>query len=368
MEDASSTLCNVCHTDSGRISKALGVCRACILDRWDEARPIVEEAHRSILREYGLPFPPPSQGLGCGQCVNLCRLGAGQVGPCGVRGNVAGSVASRVEGAVLEAYYDPLPTNCVADFVCPAGTGSGFPRYARRPGPEFGYKNLAVFYGACNFSCLYCQNWRFRELGRRLHPVVRAEELASWVDDRTTCVCFFGGDPTPQIQHALDASRIARRGRDLLRICFETNGSMNPAFVREMADIVYESGGCIKFDLKAWDDRMNRALSGASNRFTLRNFRWLSRYAGERGDRGVPFLVASTLLVPGYVEEDEVRSIAHFIASLDPGIPYSLLAFAPCFKMTEMPLIDRDTVERCVAAAREAGLERIHVGNAHLIA
>jgi len=33
----------------------------------------------------------------------------------------------------LRWYFDPLPTNCVADWVCPGGTGAGCPKWARRP-------------------------------------------------------------------------------------------------------------------------------------------------------------------------------------------------------------------------------------------
>jgi len=61
----------------------------------------------------------------------------------------------------LSWYHDPLPTNCVADWVCSGGTGAGYPKYAHCPGPELGYSNLAVFFHACTFNCLYCQNWHF---------------------------------------------------------------------------------------------------------------------------------------------------------------------------------------------------------------
>jgi pyruvate formate lyase activating enzyme len=300
--------------------------------------------------------------------VNVCRLSEGDVGFCGVRVMKEGRVRSAVSGAVVSWYYDPLPTNCVADFVCPGGTGCGYPRFSRCPGPEYGYKNLAVFYGACNFSCLFCQNWRFRSMTRDLEPVMTPAELAARVDDRTTCICYFGGDPTPQIEHALRTSEIAREGRQLLRICFETNGSVSRRYLKEMANLSYESGGCIKFDLKACDERIGYALCFASNRLTLKNFEWLARYSQERGDRGVPFLVASTLLVPGYIGQEEVRRTAAFMADLDPDIPYSLLAFSPEFMMRDMPLITRREAERCLRAATEAGLKRVRLGNVHLLA
>ena len=49
-----------------------------------------------------------------------------------------------------------------------------------------------------------------------------------------------------------------------------------------------------------------------------------------------PLLIASTLLVPGYVNENEVGGIARFIASINPDIPYSLLAYCPHFYMSDL--------------------------------
>ncbi len=203
---------------------------------------------------------------------------------------------------------------------------------------------------------------------KELQPVMTAEELARQVDDRTTCICYFGGDPTPQIDHALRSAEIALSERDLLRVCFETNGSVARRYLRRMADVSYESGGCIKFDLKAWNESTNRALCFASNKLTLKNFEWLVNYRDEKGERGVPFLVASTLLVPGYVEEEEVRGVSSFLAALDPGIPYSLLAFSPEFVMKDMPLVSREKAYRCLEVARDAGLHEVRLGNVHLLA
>ena len=91
---------------------------------------------------------------------------------------------------------------------------------------EFGYENLAVFFEACSLNCLFCQNWQFRY--ETLKPKTRAaEELAAAVDARTRCVCYFGGDPSPQLPFSLKASRLAleKNERRILRICWETNGS-----------------------------------------------------------------------------------------------------------------------------------------------
>ncbi len=367
MEPENSKRCGLCGAEGAEVSAKLGVCGPCVSARFQDALPYIKRAHRDARAAFGLPPEPPKEGYPCGMCVQTCRLGRGQVGFCGVRVGRNAAVESVVPGAVVSWYYDQLPTNCVADFVCPGGTGCGYPRFARRPGPEYGYKNLAVFYGACNFSCLFCQNWRFRSMTQKAQPVMTPGELAEKVDSRTACICYFGGDPTPQIEHAIATSEIALRRGEPLRVCFETNGSVSRRYLKEMARLSYETGGCIKFDLKAWDERIGYALSLASNKLTLKNFEWLVRYHETRGDRGVPFIVASTLLIPGYVEDEEVRHISGFIANLDPSIPYSLLAFSPQFMMRDMPLLSRLKARRCMEVAGEEGLKTVRVGNLQLL-
>jgi pyruvate formate lyase activating enzyme len=223
-----------------------------------------------------------------------------------------------------------------------------------------------VFYEACSFDCLFCQNWHFRERSLK-EGRVSAGELAAQVNDRTTCICYFGGDPAPQIAHSLAASRKAVESREgkALRICWETNGSMHPGFLEQMIDISLETGGCIKFDLKAWNEELHKALCGVSNGRTIENFRSLAEKGGERPEP--PLAVASTLLVPGYIDEEEVSGIAGFIASLDRRIPYSLLAFSPQYQMYDLPTTSNSQAEACYNAAKDAGLERVKLGNVFLL-
>jgi len=268
--------------------------------------------------------------------------------------------------ARVDWYHDPLPTNCVADWVCPAGTAAGYPRYSYRPGPEYGYTNLAVFYRACSFDCLFCQNWQFKVDTQR-RGWRHASELAGAVDERTACICFFGGDPAVQLPHSLRVARraLSQEAGRVLRICWETNGSMHPALARAIGRVALESGGCVKVDLKAWSEPLHRALCGVTNRRTLSNFRLLAEMVERRPDP--PPLVASTLLVPGYVDVGEVSQLARFIAGLNPEIPYSLLGFHPQFVMNDLPTTSRNHAERCLAAAKEAGLARVRLGNVHLL-
>jgi pyruvate formate lyase activating enzyme len=288
-------------------------------------------------------------------------------GYCGLRVNEDGSLqgASKDKGSV-SWYHDGLPTNCVADWVCAGGMGTGYPKFSHVKGPEFGFKNLAVFYHGCSFDCLFCQNWTHREK-ISLRKTIDPEQLVRAVDDSTSCICFFGGDPTPQLPHALAVSKKAlERKRDkILRICWETNGSMNPALLDEMISLSLASGGCIKFDIKAWNEKVHKALCGVSNRQTKQNFERAVQWVGKRGEP--PLLIASTLLIPGYIDEEEVRQTSRWIASLDPTIPYALLAFYPQFFFNDLPVTSKEFALRCKEIAETEGLQRVRTGNLQLL-
>jgi pyruvate formate lyase activating enzyme len=166
--------------------------------------------------------------------------------------------------------------------------------------------------------------------------------------------------------HAIRTSEIALKKRkgDILRICFETNGSMSKAMLKKAARLSIESGGCIKFDLKAFSDDSNIAFTGTTNRQTFKNFERLAEYGKQRKEP--PFLIASTLLVPGYVDARDVEEIARFIGDLNPKIPYSLLAFHPQYFMTDMPTTSRKQAEECLSAAKKHQ-DHLRMGNIHLL-
>ncbi len=131
------------------------------------------------------------------------------------------------------------------------------------------------------------------------------------------------------------------------------------------AQLSNNSGGNIKFDLKTWDGNLNLALCGVSNAPTLEMFKLLGeRFFEQRSE--LPILTASTLLVPGYVDSEEIRNIARFIAEVNAKIPYSLLAFSPQYVMADLPPTSRRQANRCYEAAKKH-LENVRVGNISLI-
>jgi pyruvate formate lyase activating enzyme len=347
--------CHLCGRRSPLIAEALGICLDCIRAQPQEAQNHALAVHAESRTSFGLPTEPPddAHGVRCPLCVQECRIGEGERGFCGLRTVRDGRLvhlAGTPGRGVLHWYRDPLPTNCVADWVCPGSK-------------KRGYHNLAVFYASCTFDCLFCQNWHYRQVSPLAARGMSAETLAEVADSRTFCICYFGGDPASQMPHALASARLlARLG---VATCWETSGASHPRLLDRAVQLALESGGCVKFDLKAYDETLHRVLTGASNRHTLENFARAARRASERPDP--PLVVASTLLLPGYIDAAEVGRIARFIAGLNPDIPYALLGFAPNFYMCDLPTTSLAHAEAAEAAARAAGLRNVRTGNRHLL-
>jgi pyruvate formate lyase activating enzyme len=163
--------------------------------------------------------------------------------------------------------------------------------------------------------------------------------------------------------HALTSARyLAERG---VAVCWETAGTQHPKLMDRAVDLSLATGGTLKFDLKAFDEGLHVALTGAGNRRTLENF---ARAAARFTERpGLPLVIASTLLVPGYVTPGEVGRIARFIADINPHIPYALLGFAPNFYVPDLPCTSVGHAEAALSAARDAGLTNVRIGNRHLL-
>lgn len=370
--------CRICGR-SKAVSSVIGYCRDCLIKHWERVKSSVLEAHREVRRLLqltpGTPVHP--DGLKCRFCGRGCVIPEDSRGYCsfivnrrGAPGNILGSF----ELALGDWYYDPHPTNCVAFPVCPAITGEGYPRYALSPLGEHGYYNIAVFYGSCNLNCLYCQNHVFKKYAAAKYPFMSVEDLAGAVNSKTTCACFFGGDPAPNAVHALMAARrmISRAreiGLQVFRVCWETNGLWERSLLREALKISLESGGIVKFDVKAYTPQVYTALTGVDEKhvkivygnleYALREF--------SRLRSSPPPIVVSVLLVPGYVKVEEVEGIAGFIAGLNPETPLVLLAFHPDFYMSDLPATSRKHMDQAVKAARGRGLRNVYIGNEWLL-
>lgn len=346
--------CKICQKETEFLASALRICLNCIREKPKEALYLIQKAHTFSRKKFNLPpFPPKTKkGVKCNLCANECEMGEREKSFCGLRENKNGKLESKVSEnfGLLYAYFDPIPTNCCASWFCPASKEA------------LGQNNLAVFFYGCSFDCLFCQNWSHKLIDKA--PKISIDELLKLaLSPSVYCVCFFGGSPEPQLPFVINFSEKILEKRKI-RICFEWNGSSNEKLVKKVAEIALKSGGIIKFDLKAFDENLNYALCGVSNKRTYKNFEIIAKEFLPKAKHQM--LTATTLLVPGYIDKNEVEKISKFIASLNPEIPYSLLVFFPAFEMSDLPITPKKLAFECFGVAKKY-LKNVNLGNIHLL-
>ncbi len=108
-------------------------------------------------------------------------------------------------------------------------------------------------------------------------------------------------------------------------------------------------------DIKAYDDKVHKRLTGASNK-------WILRLPREMVDRDFVLEVLS-LYIPGWVETDQIDKVAELLTQVDSTIPFTILAFFPEHKLTNVPSPNFQQMIEAYHAARDAGLKNIKLGN-----
>lgn len=364
--------CSVCQ-QATPVAKVLPICVDCLRKESNEAEPLIQQAHNRRQTLFGLPacLPKDPRGIECTICANRCSIPLDELGYCGLRKNREQRLVSQISATrgLMHYYLDPHITNCCAAYFCPAGTGVGYPKRAYRQGPEYGYANLAVFFYGCGFDCLFCQNASHKQLAQGKN--ISIDQFLNIIkgNPRISCVCYFGGSPEPQLPFANRLMEVCRNQFNdrILRQCFEMNGNGTPTLMKKMGMLAAASGGIIKFDLKAYSEPVNRALCGVSNQMTLKNFSMLAETLPFEEQEYTP-LMATTLLVPYYIDENEVTQIAKFIKELNqPSIEYSLLIFHPNHLMADFPVTPLKQAQRCYDAAKKILGKRVHIGNLGLL-
>jgi pyruvate formate lyase activating enzyme len=374
-------ICKFCGKKNPLVAEILQICRDCILQyNWDEIFPHIFDVHKKVRMLVDLPDKAPKREkqlikLNCNYCVNECKLGPEDISYCGLRNmkmSLSGELPlpTKTQGYIY-GYIDRNPTNCCNAWFCPSGTSSGFPNYSNINGPEYGTYSYAAFLYGCTFNCLFCQNESHKYISKK--NLTSVDILASQIAEnkKITCICYFGGTPEAQLPFTINlANKIIERieKTDInrkFRVCWEWNGSGNTDLIEECMEIAAKTGGNIKFDLKAYHEKLNFALCGVSNKKTLENFKYLAeKFFGTR--KGVPEMSACTLMVPGYINHDEVELIAQYISSINKKIPYSLLVFHGAYQMKDLPLTSKEEAIKCYKVATQY-LDNVNIGNKFLL-
>jgi pyruvate formate lyase activating enzyme len=109
----------------------------------------------------------------------------------------------------------------------------------------------------------------------------------------------------------------------------------------------------ITYDIKAFNDEVHLALTGASSGPVLRNAEAVGRHAKDQ-------LWEYRILVIPNINEQEIAPLSRFIAGIDPRLPVCFLAFRPNFALEHRAGATVELMDRCVEIARSHGLSHAY--------
>ncbi len=272
----------------------------------------------------------------CFLCAHHCRIVPGERGLCGVRENRDGVLFTLVYGCPVSTAVDPIEKK---------------PLYHFLPGS----KSLSLATVGCNFTCAFCQNADIsqmpRDHGRIVgSPLTPEQVVQEALDLGCASISYTYTEPTIYYEYARDCARPATAAG--LKNVFVTNGYMTAETLRDIGSDLHAAN----VDLKSFSDEFYRTLVGARLKPVLDSIKRLL-------DMGV-WVEVTTLLIPGRNDgEGELRSLASFLASLSPDIPWHVSRFYPAYHLIDVPPTPAASVDRALRIGREAGLRYVYAGN-----
>ena len=198
-------------------------------------------------------------------------------------------------------------------------------------------KQAYLHFWGCNIGCRGCLCKR--GLASPPTEFLEFEEVIDTIDQLgARWVLFEGQEASIDPQMPFLAEALHRR-------LGTTNVLLTNAF--QMPDLKHIDK--ISVGLKAFDEELHMDYTGKSNKTVLENFERIYR-------SGVP-MMAETVLIPGYIDKEEIEKIARFIAGIDKNIRYQIDAY---FKAGDNPW-RRPSAGEVEAAAAVANRYLSHV-------
>ena len=271
----------------------------------------------------------------CLACGHRCPVGAGFAGVCKVRFNRGGKLYAP-RGYVNTLQCDPIEKK---------------PFYHIRPGGQ------ALSFGmlGCDLHCPYCQNWvtsqALRDVRSSLHftPMWPRQIVQAALTHRADAVVSTYNEPLITAEWAVEIFREARKAG--LLTGFVSNGNATPdvlRYLRPWLDI-------FKIDLKAFSERRYRELGGR-----LAPILDSIQLIHEMGY----WLEVVTLVVPGFNDSnEELASMAKFLAGISAEIPWHVIAFHRDYRMTSPENTTAAALMRAAEIGQSAGLRFVYAGN-----
>lgn len=277
------------------------------------------------------------QKVFCLACAHYCTIKPGQFGICGVRKNIDGELFTNVYENPVAVHTDPIEKKPLFHFL---------------PGS----KALSLGTAGCNFHCDFCQNYDISQMrGDRVKGeylnVTEAVDIAE--NQGCESIAYTYNEPAVFIEYVLDvATEAKKRG---LKNVYISNGFES----KEALEMLEDKIDAMNIDLKSFSDKFYRRLCKGKLEPVLDTIR-------KAHEKGI-WVEVTTLIIPGENDSDEeIRAIAHFVASVSKDIPWHISRFFPTYKMNHLLPTPVKILDKARKTGIEEGLHYVYTGNTPL--
>lgn len=276
----------------------------------------------------------------CYLCPVNCKLKEGAVGSCGVRANIGGKLYTFTYGSLISAAIDPVEKKPLFHFLP-------------------GHKTLTIATPGCNLHCKGCQNWEISQVPKEevfknrfydetLVPPKLIVEKA--IEHGCKSISYSYSDPTIFAEYMIDVAKEAKKAG--LRNIMVTAGYINPEPLEEVDKYM----DAYSIDIKFFDDKTYREYSKGRLKPVLETIKYVFQKK--------KWVELTTLMVPKYLTEEQIRKIAEWIAEeLAPWVPWHLSRFFPHYKAIDLQPTPIEDLIKAYRIGKETGLEYVFIGN-----
>lgn len=277
-------------------------------------------------------------GVRCDACPRGCQLGDHALGACRARACEDGVIRPVGYGRVTSVAIDPIE---------------------KKPIARWHPKTTVLSVGGygCNLRCPWCQNHQISQVGEfdvgwRLLPASQLAQMAIDAhkrDDRMIGVAYTYNEPLVCWEYVRDTGVLVHEAA--LANVLVTAGCVSEKVVRAVAPLI----DAANVDLKSFSESTYRSLGG--------DLKAVKRTIGMLAQTPTCHVEVTTLVVPGVNDtQEEVVSIARWLASLDEDIVLHVTRFFPAWRMRNRAPTPVSRVYALADAARQH-LPNVLVGN-----
>lgn len=275
----------------------------------------------------------------CTLCPHRCIIKEGDVGVCGVRGNIRGELIALNYGRLIAIHNDPIEKKPLFHFL-PSS------------------RSLSIATMGCNLFCQNCQNYSISQL--------RAESVDDRIygdyyspdqiidialKNRSESISYTYTEPTIFADYAIDIMRLIKERRLNIKNIFVTNGYMSDELIDSLKGLL----DAANIDLKSFSDEFYKKICKGRLEPVQNTIKKLFEI-------GVHIEI-TTLLIPTLNDSDEeLKSIAEFIMSVSPDIPWHISRYHTDYQMDLSPTPIK-SIERAREIGIKAGLKYVYSGN-----